>query len=90
MSEKNVEFFIRVTFWEGGEPVILNSTRMKDTEKNFKDFLSKIVNDGPTLKNLSFTDQFGYISTIGEDLLKRSVIDIWKYSEKENENGKND
>ena len=87
MSEKIIEFFIRVTFWEGGEPVVLNSARMQDNENNFNDFVGKIVNDGPGLKNLSFTDEHGFISTIGEDLLKRSVIDIWKFSEKEEDDG---
>ena len=83
---KEITFSVDVTFWEGGEPVVLDSTRMKDKESSFNEFLGKIVNDGPGLKNLSFTDKLGFISTIGEDLLKRSVIDVWKYSEKEEEN----
>ena len=80
---KEITFSVDVTFWENGEPIKITSTKFKKSEEEYNQFVEKISGDGPELKNLSFIDNLGMFTTIPRLILERSLISIWKYSEKE-------
>ncbi len=77
---KNITYSVRVTFWENGDPVVFKSKKITEDEQTFERRKRMFKEE---IGTFTMTDEFGFITTIGPELIRRSVIGIWIYSEEE-------